>query len=174
MNYAIRPVNPVDEAFLWQMLFEAAHLAEEGETSVEAVINHPEISKYVQDWGRVGDLGFVAIENALNQPIGAAWLRLFSSHNRGYAYLNAETPELAVAVLPAYRHQGIGTQLIQHLLAAAKTIYPAVSLSVRTNNPVFKLYQRLGFEIVSGSEVINRTGGTSLIMKIDLDGILAS
>ncbi len=76
------------------MLFEAAHLAEEGETSVQAAINHPQIAKYVRDWGKTTDLGFGAIDRTTHQKIGAAWLRLFPETDRGYGYINDRTPEL--------------------------------------------------------------------------------
>jgi ribosomal protein S18 acetylase RimI-like enzyme len=161
MNNSIYPLQLEDEPFLWEMLFEAAHLAEDGETSVQAAMNNPQLAKYVRNWGRKNDLGFGAIDLETNQRIGAAWLRLFPETDRGYGYINDRTPELAFAVLPTYRGRGIGTRLLVHLLDAAKDLYPAVSLSVRTDNPVIHLYRRLGFQEVAGSETINRTGGTS-------------
>lgn len=171
MNYSIYPLKAEDEPFLWEMLFEAAHLAEDGETSVKAAMNHPEIAKYVRNWGQKDDMGFGAIDLETQQKIGAVWLRLFPQTDRGYGYINDRTPELAIAVLPAYRGQGIGTRLLLHLLNAAKDLYPTLSLSVRTDNPVLHLYHRLGFQDVTGSEHLNRTGGTSLTLKIDRSGL---
>jgi ribosomal protein S18 acetylase RimI-like enzyme len=165
INNSIYPLQPEDEPFLWEMLFEAAHLAEDGETSVQAAMNNPQLAKYVRNWGQKNDLGFGAIDLETNQKIGAAWLRLFPETDRGYGYINDRTPELAFAVLPTYRGRGIGTRLLVHLLDAAKDLYPAVSLSVRTDNPALNLYRRLGFQDVAGSETINRTGGTSLTLE---------
>ncbi|MBW4511576.1 MAG: GNAT family N-acetyltransferase [Scytonematopsis contorta HA4267-MV1] len=71
--------------------------------------------------------------------------------NQGYGYINNETPELSIAVLPEYRKRGIGTQLIVHLLDRIKNLYPAISLSVSLENPALRLYQCLGFEIVGQS-----------------------
>jgi ribosomal protein S18 acetylase RimI-like enzyme len=172
MNNLIYPLTPEDEPFLWEMLFEAAHLAEDGETSVQAAMNHPEIAKYVQNWGRKNDRGFGAIDLETQQKIGAVWLRIFPETDRGYGYINDRTPELAIAVLPPYRGQGIGTRLLLHLLNTVKDLYPTISLSVRTDNPVIHLYRRVGFQEVAGSEHLNRTGGTSLTLKIDRSGIL--
>ena len=36
MSYRIRPVTKDDEPFLWEMLYHAAHMAEEGAISSEA------------------------------------------------------------------------------------------------------------------------------------------
>lgn len=168
MNDYIYLLRREDEPFLWEMLFEAAYLAEAGETCVQAAIDHPQIAKYVRDWGKTTDLGFGAIDRATHQKIGAAWLRLFPETDRGYGYINDRTPELAIAVLPAYRGRGVGTRLLSHLLDAAKAFYPVVSLSVRRDNPALRLYRRVGFQVVEGSDSINRIEGTSITLKIDL------
>ncbi|MBN3960275.1 GNAT family N-acetyltransferase [Nostoc sp. NMS8] len=167
MDYSIRPLTQEDEPFLWQMLYEAAHLVEEGNLTVQDAKNNPDLAKYVKNWGCKDDSGFVAILESSNQPVGAAWLRLFTGENKGYGYVDEQTPELAIAILPQYRNQGIGTQLLTHLLAAVNKYYPSVSLSTRATNPAFGLYKRCGFEVVPGSEIINRVGGISLKMKIN-------
>lgn len=169
MNYLIRPLTQQDEPFLWQMLYEAAHMAEEGKLTIQDAIGHPDLAKYVQDWGRKDDTGFIAILASSNQPIGAAWLRLLTGENKGYGYVDDRTPELAIAVLPEYRNQGIGTQLITHLLAVAKASYPSISLSIRSTNPALNLYKKLGWQVVPGSETINRVGGISFKMKVDFE-----
>ena len=104
-------------------------------------------AKYVQNWQK-HDVGFVAVLESTQIPVGAVWIRLFNNNNQGYGYLNDETPELSIAVLPQYRQQGIGTQLIVHLLENIKNLYPAISLSVSSGNPALRLYQRLGFKII--------------------------
>ena len=159
---AIRPATGEDEGFLWEMLAEAAH-----ETSVRAVAANSGTARYVEGWGRDGDLGFVA-ETAGGEPSGAAWLRLLRGENAGYGYVDDETPELVVAVRPGARGAGIGARLISHLLQAAKPLYRVVSLSVRSDNHALNLYERMGFRPVEGSQRTNRTGGTSITMKADL------
>ncbi|MEH2113672.1 GNAT family N-acetyltransferase [Nostoc sp.] len=167
MDYFIRPLTQEDEPFLWQMLYEAAHLVEEGNLTVQDAKNNPDLAKYVKNWGCKDDSGFIAILESSNQPVGAAWLRLLTGKNKGYGYVDDCTPELAIAILSEYRNQGIGTQLLTNLLAVAKTSYPSISLSSRATNPAFTLYKRFGFKVVDGSEIINRVGGISLKMKID-------
>ncbi len=156
MDYKIRDLTNTDESILWMMLMYAAH-----ELSVDIVRSHPDLLRYVKDWGRSGDIGLVAMDNI---PIGAAWLRLFSSENRGFGYIDEGIPELAIAILPEYRGQGIGTKLLTQIVERAKDLYPAISLSVRDNNPAIDLYQRIGFMKVNNRHIVNRTGGISLNM----------
>ncbi|MEG4485507.1 GNAT family N-acetyltransferase [Microcoleus sp. D2_18a_B4] len=169
LDYSIRPLTQEDEPFLWQMLYEAAHMAEEGESTVQAVVNHPLIAKYVKNWGRANDLGFAAIELNDSQPVGAAWLRLFTEDDKGFGWVDDTIPELAIAVLPEYTNHGVGTQLLARLLSAAKASYRSVSLSVRSSNRALSLYERSGFKVIDGSERINRTEGTSFTMKVDFE-----
>jgi ribosomal protein S18 acetylase RimI-like enzyme len=157
MDYQIRALTNADESILWTMLMYAAH-----ESSVEILRSNPLLDRYVQDWGKSGDFGLVAIDNT--QAIGAAWLRLFSSDNRGFGYVDEGIPELALAVSPADRGKGIGTKLLMQTIELARNLYPAMSLSVRADNPVINLYQRVGFGKVDGSEILNRAGIASFNM----------
>ena len=50
MDYSIRPLAQEDEPFLWQMLYEAAHLVEEGNLTVQDAKNNPDLAKYVKNW----------------------------------------------------------------------------------------------------------------------------
>jgi hypothetical protein len=49
MDYSIRPATKEDEPFLGKMLYEAAHMAEEGESSIQAVMKHPDLARYVKE-----------------------------------------------------------------------------------------------------------------------------
>ena len=74
-----------------------------------------------------------------------------------------------MAVLPNCRGQGIGTRLLMQVLEVAKDRFPAVSLNVRGDNSVVRLYERAGFIKVPGSDIINRAGGVSFNMVCDLN-----
>lgn len=147
------------------MLYYAAHMDEQG-LDTSAARNMPVIAKYVAGWGRHGDLGFVAVESVRKEPIGAAWLREFTRANPGHGFIDESIPELAIAVLPSHAGRGIGTALLQELLAAASQKYRGVSLNVRQSNPAVRLFERLGFRKVPGSEMVNRVGGISIIMGL--------
>jgi GNAT superfamily N-acetyltransferase len=157
---SIRPLAKEDERALWEMLAHAAQ-----EPTMEAVMNHPALARYAEGWGRAHDMGSIAIE--ASRPIGAAWLRRWSGQDRGFG---DTIPELAIAVLPAYRGQGVGTRLLSHLLETARFTSPSISLAVRAINPAVHLYERLGFEKVKGSEMFDPRAGWSYKMKIDFRG----
>ena len=147
----IRSLTPADEPFLWEMLYQALYVPEGADPFPRDILRRPEISRYVQDWGRPDDLGFVAVSNESLSPVGATWIRLLIGENKGYGYVDKTTPELTIAVVPDYRGCGVGTKLLTHLMAEAKTRYHAVSLSVSADNPALRLYQRSGFEVIATS-----------------------
>ena len=167
MAVVVLLATEADEAVLWQALFDAAHLGDDGHTSVEAAQNRADLTHYVAGWPRSGDLGVIAVDSQTNAPLGAAWVRLLTGDERGFGWVEDTIPELAIGLLPGYRGQGIGTAMLTRLLEAAKGVYPGVSLSTRANNPpAVRLYERCGFQKVAGSEVVNWTGGVSYNMVI--------
>jgi GNAT superfamily N-acetyltransferase len=99
--------------------------------------------------------------------VAAAWFRLLYDANQGYGYVSDTVPELAIGARPAYRGQGAGTMLMEALIQHARGIYTGLSLSVRESNPAMRLYERLGFQRVPGSEVVNRVGGYSVTMILN-------
>lgn len=103
------------------------------------------VQLYVKAWGRAGDTAVIAILDGF--PVGAAWYRLFPAGHVGYGFVNEQTPELAVAVVPSARGQGVGSALLATLLDRARTDgFGALSLSVdRLNDPAVALYERHGF-----------------------------
>lgn len=105
------------------------------------------LARYVEGWGRPGDAALVAVEGF--QPVGAAWYRLFSAAEPGYGFLDEETPELTIAVVPSRRGRGYGNELLTALLQRAREEgYRRISLSVEPDNPALALYERHGFRKV--------------------------
>jgi len=143
------------------LLHYAARLDESAET-LEA---HPYLEQYHRNYGNFnGDIGVYAIVD--NKIAGGAWSRMLLN---GFGHVDAKTPELAFAVLPEFRNQGIGTQIINQLLNEIAKLYPKVSLAVREGNPAIKIYERLGFEKVEGSEMTNVAGSISFKMLKTLE-----
>ena len=131
----LRPVGIHDIRFLRDMLRHAYHwrLAEDTERPVY---------RYVQNWGRKGDAGVVALEGP--HEYGAAWYRLFTADEPGFGFVDEQTPELTIAVVPSRRGGGLGGQLMDALLDRAREQgHTAISLSAEKG--MTKLYERFGF-----------------------------
>ncbi len=142
-DVSFRQATAADQAFMWEMLYKSLYVPVGHEPFSRAILKPPNIARYVEGWGRDGDLALIAAQDSVD--VGAAWLRLFKGEARGYGYVDDETPELSVALLPEYRGKGIGTALMGRLLEQAGLRYKAVSLTVSNENPAKKLYERLGF-----------------------------
>jgi ribosomal protein S18 acetylase RimI-like enzyme len=168
LAYTIRRATLADEPILWEMLYYAANMAEDGATSSEAAKTHPYLAEFVAGWGRPGDLGTIALDAAPSHALGAAWLRQLNGVEKRYAVVAADTPELAIAVRPDAIGRGIGGALLGALLDLARGEYQAVALSVRESNPARRLYERHGFVVVD--TITNRVGGRSFVMQVDLSG----
>ena len=136
----IRQAGPQDVRFLRDMLKHAYHwrLNEDPDLPV---------ARYVNNWGRPGDAGLIAWEAG---PVGAAWYRLFPDDAPGFGFVDAETPELTIAVVPSRRGKGFGHELMTGLLERARRAgYDALSLSVAKDSPAVSLYERYGFRAVA-------------------------
>lgn len=96
------------------------------------------------DWGRAGDIAFVA-ESAAGAA-GAVWIRQWTDAEHSYGYIDAATPELGIGVDPRFRGMGIGAALLAALFEQAERRgIPTISLSVEEDNPALRLYERVGF-----------------------------
>ena len=139
MSIVLRRGGTQDVRFLRDMLVHAYYW--------RARVPGSLVSRYVRGWGRPGDTAVIALEGGF--PVGAAWYRLFREDEPGYGFVDAETPELAIAVVPSKRGHGIGDELLQALLSKARAAgYQRLSLSVEPGNPARKLYERHGFSVV--------------------------
>lgn len=138
MDYVIQPLTPADEPILWEMLYQALHTSEGAPP--RDTIKRPEFARYVQDWGRAGDAGFIMHDARDRELLGAVWIRLFSDDP-------GATPQLAFAVKPGLRRRGIGAALLTHLVKANPQ-HSTISISASASNPAVRLYERFGFKIV--------------------------
>jgi ribosomal protein S18 acetylase RimI-like enzyme len=149
MDARLRLLCPTDEPFLRQLAWHAIHVPDGNPPPPLSIVDSPEISRYFKNWGQPTDIGFAAEVNG--EFIGAAYVRLLTGENRGYGYVDDNTPELSIALLPEWRGRGVGTSLLKALLAETDREFTGTSLSVSRTNPAARLYERFGFVIVSSS-----------------------
>ncbi len=127
--------------------------------SLADLLARPELHRIVAEWGRMGDTAILA-ETEANSPVGAAWYRLWTPTHHSYGFVDPDTPELALAIMPAWRGRGLGTRLMHALIDHAQSGgYLALSLSVDPRNPARRLYEALGFVKVGET-------GTSWTMRL--------
>ena len=146
LSCSVREIQPSDQAALWEILYEALWDPPGGPKRPRSVMANPHIAIYVENWGsREGDLGFLAVTEA-GVVAGGILSRLLAPPQQGAAFYDIRTPQLGIAVFPAFQNQGIGTQLFKHYLAAAAKRFPRVSLGVHPENHIaLHLYRRFGF-----------------------------
>jgi len=145
----IREAASGDIAFLREMLFEVWLWDPErsrDDPAVWAAAYEASGQANTREFGRqLGDVGLVA---EADEPIGAAWYRLFSSNDHLRGFIDEEIPEVAgIAVRPRFRGRGIGRGLMDRLIdQACADGYPALSLHVNARNGRARaLYESLGF-----------------------------
>jgi ribosomal protein S18 acetylase RimI-like enzyme len=160
MGWALRPATIEDVPLLREALYHALYVPEGASPLPRDVLDAPEIGRYVAAWGRNGDVGVIAEVGDEKRFAGAAWLRVWTGAIQGYGFIDEAIPELSIAVLPGHRNRGLGSAMLRDLLARADAGCPAVSLSVSASNPARRLYERLGFRIVSDD-------GDAILMRRD-------
>lgn len=148
----LRPLRGEDVGRLKRALYlMVAWNPERALPPLEVLVNHPELARYHRDWGRPGDLGLIAEMD--ERFAGAVFCRSFTRENHGHGFIDAETPELGVAVVPEHRGVGLGTTLMEELADLARAAgFAHLSLSVDLENPARRLYRRLGYNEVSRDE----------------------
>jgi ribosomal protein S18 acetylase RimI-like enzyme len=158
-DLVIRPAVQDDLEVLWDFLAMAAY-----EPHAEAAKAEPLVAKYLVGWQRPGDFGVIAAQNG--EILGAAWARRFSTAELRSPYGDEATPKVSIGVKPEARGHGVGEQLMRTLIGEAVRRGLGLCLSVRTDNPARRLYERLGFREIPDSAVTNRAGGISIGMGL--------
>ena len=158
----IRKIAENEIGFLKEMLYEAIFVDDGQPKLPKSIIEEPTLKKYIDNFGSDKfDLCLVAVENG--ELIGACWGRLFKEKNKGYGFLDSETPELSIAIKEQYRNKGIGTKLIEAIGQLYREIeIKSISLSVDRENLSVGLYKRIGFKVMLETE-------KSIVMRMELD-----
>jgi GNAT superfamily N-acetyltransferase len=117
------------------------------------------LSRYADGWGRRGDTALIAMDDG--HSVGAGWYRLFPQTVPGYGFVDAETPELTIVVVPSRQGEGIGKQLLDALLARAKADgFGSVSVSVENGS------QETAYYLGNGFEQVDEHGNTLILSRV--------
>ncbi|MEM6725986.1 MAG: GNAT family N-acetyltransferase [Bacteroidota bacterium] len=147
-HLSVRPLLELEASVLKAFTFEALFVEEGATPYPKEILEEKALIKYYSNWGMPGDTAFVLVHNDI--IVGVCWTRIFGIENTGYGFVDEQTPELNIALLPTYRNQGWGSKLIHCTLESNRLKgYIKVSLSCNTRNPAFQLYLRLGFQTYS-------------------------
>ncbi len=88
----IQPLSHADEAFLWEAIYHAIFVPSGQSPPPRSIVDDPNVARYVNGWGRAGDLGFAA--EIAGRRMGACWIRLWSGRDRGYGYVHDDIPDV--------------------------------------------------------------------------------
>lgn len=146
--YTVRKMTSTEYGALADFTYQAIFIPDGVVAPPKTIVNTPELRIYHENFGQLPhDTAFAA--EFKGKVVGAAWARIIND----YGHVNDDTPSVAIAVLEDHRGKGIGTALLEKLLAELGHFgISAASLSVQKENPAVHLYERLGFVTVKETE----------------------
>ena len=150
-DYFIRAIRQEEIPLLSDFLYEAIFQREERKLLPREVINQPELSVFIDAFGKEDDHCLVA--ECDGKVVGAVWSRIIAGEVKGFGNVDAATPEFAISVYKEYRNIGIGTNLMRSMLQLLKECgYEQTSLAVQKDNYAVTMYEKVGFEIIEELE----------------------
>lgn len=148
----IRKIRTEEIPLLEDFLYEAVFIPEGVTAPPRDIVENDDLQVYICDFGMAPDDRCLVAE-CDGKVVGAIWTRIMDD----YGHIDDQTPSLAISLYKEYRNRGIGTELLNNMLALLRQDgYRQVSLSVQKANYALRMYQRAGFEIVAdrGEEVL--------------------
>jgi len=148
MHYVIRELQENEKSLLNDFLYEAIYVPDGTALPSKDIIYKPELQVYVSDFGEEKDDNCLVTE-VDGRVVGAVWVRIIND----YGHVDDRTPSFAISLYPDYRGLGIGTKMMKEMLTLLiNKGYEKVSLSVQKANYAYKMYLKVGFEIVGENE----------------------
>ena len=148
MSMELRELRYNETELLKVFLYEAIFIPEGVDPPPREIIEQPELKLYYEGFG-TGRADYCIVADDGGNVIGAVWTRIMND----YGHVDDETPSLAISLYKAYRGQGIGTQLMEMILALLKEKgYERVSLAVQKANYAVRMYEKVGFKTVDEND----------------------
>ena len=147
MDYTIRRIKRDEWPLLEDFLYEAIYVPEsfDGEAPRSVIYDDPKCRFAYEGFGTLPDDRAVVAE-VDGKVVGACWVRTTDE----YGHIDDETPSFSISLYEQYRGQGIGTAMMRCLIDELRDAgYARASLSVQKENPALRLYEHLGFRILS-------------------------
>lgn len=146
-EWDIRCLKREEYSLLESFLYDAIYVPKGVAAPPKEIIHQPELAVYIEDFGQPDDVCLVA--ESQGHILGAVWTRILAGKVKGYGNIDDGTPEFAISVKKEFRHQGIGSRLMQEMIALLKDKgYEKTSLSVNKDNYAYQMYRNLGFRVV--------------------------
>lgn len=142
LEWALRPVGPADDSFLLRV-FAGTRAEELALTSWDAPTRdafvrmqaQAQTAHYKTHWPDAEHDVITVTQGTTVHDAGRLWL-----------YRRADAVHvLDIALLPQWRGQGLGTYVLQTLMAQARAQGRALTIYVEAGNAARRLYDRLGF-----------------------------
>ena len=144
----LRELRYNETELLKDFLYEAIFIPEGVDPPPREIIEQPELKLYYEGFG-TGRADYCIVADDGGNVIGAVWTRIMND----YGHVDDETPSLAISLYKAYRGQGIGTQLMEMILALLKEKgYERVSLAVQKANYAVRMYEKVGLKTVDEND----------------------
>jgi GNAT superfamily N-acetyltransferase len=139
---SLRPISAADTAFLTQV-YGSARAEELAQVEwqpgqQQAFIEMQFAAQHAHYQQHYRDAMFAIIEHS-GEAAGRLYLARWASEYR----------IVDIALLPPFRGRGLGTAILNAIIAEAAGQGLPVSIHVERFNPALRLYERLGFEFVS-------------------------
>jgi RimJ/RimL family protein N-acetyltransferase len=153
MDWTLRPVAAADAAFVLRVF--ASTRAEEltltgwPSPQCDAFVHQQATAQarhYQAHWPQAEHMVITLHRAGTAQDVGRLWL-----DRRG-----AAVHVLDIALLPAWRGQGLGGRVLRRLMADAAAQAQALTIYVEAGNPARRLYDRLGFRPVGDPDGVHQ------------------
>ena len=145
MNYQIRPIKQEEIPLLRDFLYNAIFIPEGAAAPPMSIVDDESLQVYTRNFGKLPDDRCLVAESN-GRVVGAIWSRIMND----YGHIDDHTPSIAISLYKEFRNQGIGTALLQQMLALLKADgYKTVSLSVQKANYAIRMYRKAGFQVIS-------------------------
>ena len=148
MTTLIRHIRQDETPLLNHFLYEAIFIPEGVAAPPQSIIENDDLQVYVRNFGHEPDDRCLVAE-CDGKIVGAVWTRIMHD----YGHISDDTPSLAISLYKEYRNQGIGTELLERMIALLRNDgYSQVSLSVQKANYAVGMYRKAGFEVLQETD----------------------